>query len=80
MAVLFWSFLIWALSSLVGASYMSRRLKEPTAARLAVTLIPVVNTLFALIVIIFAFRIRGIGRIEIKSIIKEFKDIKNDNL
>lgn len=77
MAVLFWSFLIWALSSLVGASYMSRRLKEPTAARLAVTLIPVVNTLFALIVIIFAFRI---GRIEIKSIIKEFKDIKNDNL
>lgn len=83
MAVLFWSFLIWALSSLVGASYMSRRLKEPTAARLAVTLIPVVNTLFALIVIIFAFRIRRIGRIgriEIKSIIKEFKDIKNDNL
>lgn len=77
MAVLFWSFLIWALSSLVSASYMSRRLKEPTAARLAVTLIPVVNTLFALIVIIFAFRI---GRIEIKSIIKEFKDIKNDNL
>lgn len=80
MAVLFWSFLIWALSSLVGASYMSRRLKEPTAARLAVTLIPVVNTLFALIVIIFAFRIRRIRRIEIKSIIKEFKDIKNDNL
>lgn len=77
MAVLFWSFLIWALSSLVGASYMSQRLKEPTAARLAVTLIPIVNTLFALIVIIFAFRI---GRIEIKSIIKEFKDIKNDNL
>lgn len=78
MAVLFWSFLIWAISSLVDASYMSRRLKEPTAARLAVTLIPVVNTLFALTVIIFAFgRIR---RIEIKSIIKEFKDIKNDNL
>lgn len=77
MAVLFWSFLIWAISSLVDASYMSRRLKEPTAARLAVTLIPVVNTLFALTVIIFAFRI---GRIEIKSIIKEFKDIKNDNL
>lgn len=77
MAVLFWSFLIWAISSLVDASYMSRRLKEPTAARLAVTLIPVVNTLFALTVIIFAF---GIGRIEIKSIIKEFKDIKNDNL
>lgn len=80
MAVLFWSFLIWALSSLAGASYMSRRLKEPTAARLAVTLIPIVNTLFALIVIIFAFRIGRIGRIEIKSIIKEFKDIKNDNL
>lgn len=77
MAVLFWSFLIWALSSLVAASYMSRRSKEPTAARLAVTLIPVVNTLFALVVIILAFRIR---RIEIKSIIKEFKDIKNDNL
>lgn len=82
MAVLFWSFLIWAISSLVDASYMSRRLKEPTAARLAVTLIPVVNTLFALTVIIFAFAF-GIGRIrriEIKSIIKEFKDIKNDNL
>lgn len=76
MAVLFWSFLIWAISSLVDASYMSRRLKEPTAARLAVTLIPVVNTLFALTVIAFG-RIR---RIEIKSIIKEFKDIKNDNL
>lgn len=74
MAVLFWSFLIWAISSLVDASYMSRRLKGPTAARLAVTLIPIVNTLFALTVIIFAF---GIG---IKSIIKEFKDIKNDNL
>lgn len=80
MAVLFWSFLIWAISSLVDASYMSRRLKEPTAARLAVTLIPVVNTLFALTVIIFAFRIGRIRRIEIKSIIKEFKDIKNDNL
>lgn len=74
MAVLFWSFLIWAISSLVDASYMSRRLKGPTAARLAVTLIPIVNTLFALTVIIFAFGI------EIKSIIKEFKDIKNDNL
>lgn len=80
MAVLFWSFLIWAISSLVDASYMSRRLKEPTAARLAVTLIPVVNTLFALTVIIFAFRIGRIRRTEIKSIIKEFKDIKNDNL
>lgn len=74
MAVLFWSFLIWAISSLVDASYMSRRLKGPTAARLAVTLIPIVNTLFAFTVIIFAFGI------EIKSIIKEFKDIKNDNL
>lgn len=80
MEVLFWSFLIWAISSLVDASYMSRRLKGPTAARLAVTLIPIVNTLFALTVIIFAFGIGRIRRIEIKSIIKEFKDIKNDNL
>lgn len=73
MEILFWSFLIWALSSLVVAGYMSRRLKEPTAARIAVTLIPVINTLFALAAIVFTFRIRRIG---LKSIIKEFKDIK----
>lgn len=73
MAVLFWSFLIWALSSLVNASYMSRKLKGPSAARIAVTLIPIVNTLFALAVIVFSFRVRRIG---LKSIIKEFKDIK----
>lgn len=73
MEILFWSFLIWALSSLMVASYMSRRLKDPNATRLAVTLIPIINTLFALAVIVFTFRIRGIG---LKSIIKEFKDIK----
>lgn len=75
MEILFWSFLIWALSSLMVVSYMSRRLKDPNATRLAVTLIPIINTLFALAVIVFTFtfRIRGIG---LKSIIKEFKDIK----
>lgn len=73
MEILFWSFLIWALSSLVVAGYMSRRLKDPNAARIAVTLIPIVNTLFALAVIVFSFRVRRIG---LKSIIKEFKDIK----
>lgn len=76
MEILFWSYLIWALSSLMVASYMSRRLKESTAARLGVTLIPVVNTLFALTVIVSTFRIRGIRGIGLKSIIKEFKDIK----
>lgn len=73
MEILFWLFLIWGLSALVVVSHMSRRLKGPSAARIAVTLIPIVNTLFALAVIVFSFRIRGIG---LKSIIKEFKDIK----
>lgn len=75
MKILLLVILIWALSSLVVASYMSRRLKDPNAARIAVTLIPIVNTLFALAVIVFTFtfRIREIG---LKSIIKEFKDIK----
>lgn len=70
MEILFWLFLIWGLSALVVVSHMSRRLKGP---RIAVTLIPIVNTLFALAVIVFSFRVRRIG---LKSIIKEFKDIK----
>lgn len=77
MAVLFWSFLIWAISFFVSVIYMMEKAKEPNMTRLMVTSIPIVNTLFAITVVIFTLRVI---RIEIKSIIKEFKDIKNDKL
>lgn len=79
MVVVFYLLLIWALSSIVGSGYMVYRTKDPNLTRIVVVLVPVVNTLFALAVIIFAL-VAGISRVKMKPIVKEFKDIKNDNL
>lgn len=62
----------WIISAVTVALYLQVTNKQETAGRVGIALCPFINTIFAIVVLLFTFRCG------IKTFIKELKEIKED--